>query len=65
MKILHGCGHSFHKYGCEANADIDENENDDDEVIISESNVSTSIVDARLQLQQEFFSWGLVPGPDI
>ena len=51
--------------GCEANADIDENENDDDEVIISESNVSTSIVDARLQLQQEVFSWGLVPGPDI
>ena len=47
------------------NADIDDNENDDDEVIISESNVSTSIVDAQLQLQQEVFSWGLVPGPDI
>ena len=51
--------------GCEANADIDDNENDDDEVIISECNVSTSIVDAQLQLQQEGFSWGLVPGPDI
>ena len=39
--------------GCEANADIDDNENDDDdEVIISESNVSNSIVDAKLQLHQ-------------
>ena len=50
--------------GCEANADIDEND-DDDEVIISESNVSNSIVDAKLQLHQEVFSWRLVPGPDI
>ena len=108
MKILHGCGHSFHKEcfpsgygiccickdalitaishlassaeeaifnpkrsessenrddGCEA--DIDDNEDDDDEeVIMSESNGSTSIADAQLQLQQEVFSWGLVPGPD-
>ena len=52
--------------GCEANGDIDDNEDDDsEEVIILQSNASTSIADAQVQLQQNVFSWGLVPGPDI
>ena len=52
--------------GCEVNGDNYDNEDDDsEELIILQNNASTSIADAQVQLQQEVFSWGLVPGPDI